>query len=252
MLMLLLCLTSSTGFAAKPQTPAAEPTGGTVRAVSQRPASAKIYVDGAELRAGEVDLPPGMHQLVAIATGYYGQSRDFEIRSGQHRAVNVVLQPTSLPTPVDVERFLVLADADAIDANDVQGTHDRVLRVALRAKLLKQQKNAYALERLRRDLAALIEKQDARSAVAGFLADAIVARRLDQSSFTAGLATASRSDPMASFFHAMAVRDSLRTAGDSSASSRQFMSYCEELRRTRSQGWGAVASAWLQRDACPE
>jgi hypothetical protein len=190
---------------------------------------------------------------VAVASGFYGQSRTLTIGAGKKRDLTVILRRTSVPKPGVVERFLVLADSDAISVTDVQSMPDYTLRVALRAKLLNQQQNTYALQQLRRDVAELTQKDDTRGAVAGYLVDAIVAGKFGQSSFYESLlAAAQRNDPMASFFHAVALREGLLSAGDISPSNPQFVSYCAALGRARSQGWAQMATTWQQRDGCPE
>jgi hypothetical protein len=226
---------------------------GTLHIASERPPATRLFIDGAPLTTQEVELTPGAHQLVAVASGFYGQSRTLKIDAGKKRNVTVILQATSLATPGVVERFLVLADSDAISMGDVQSMPDHTLRVALRGKLLNQQHNTYALQQLRRDLVALTEKDDTRGAVAGFLVDATVAGKFGESSFYESLlAAAQRNDPMASFFHAVALRENLRSAADISPSAPQFVSYCAELGRARSQGWADMAATWQQRDSCPQ
>lgn len=226
---------------------------GALHVVGRNPSAATIYIDGVLLAGAAVKFSPGTHQLVAVAPGYYGQSRDIGIHAGQDRAVHVILQPTSLPPPVDVERFLVLADSKTISAADVQGMSEHTLRVALHAKLLNQQGQTHALQQLRKDLAALVAREDTRSAVTAFLVDAIVSGTLDQPGLSDTLLAASnQKDPMASFFYAMSLREWLSKAGNITPSSPQFTGYCEALRRAHSQGWKDVATIWQQRDSCPE
>jgi hypothetical protein len=232
--------------------PAERSAYGTLHIVSKRPATASLYLDGQMLAGSESKLAPGAHQLVAVAPGFYGQARTLDVGAGTQREINIVLEPTSLPSPVAVDRFLVLADSESISAADVQGMPDHTLRVALRAKLLNQEHNTYALQELQRDVAALIDHGDIRGTVTAFLVDAIVSGKLAQSGFTDRLLVASeQNDPMASFFYAMALREVLRNAGETSPSSPRFARYCEVLRRARAQGWQAVATPWLQRDNCP-
>jgi hypothetical protein len=252
-LWLLACLSAGAAVGEPASMSAAGTKTGTLHIASERPPSTRLFIDGAPLATQVVELAPGTHQLVAVAGGFYGQSRTLKIGAGNNRNVTVILLATSLPTPGVVERFLVLADSDAISLADVQSMPDHTLRVALRAKLLNQQQNTYALQQLRRDLAALTDKDDTRSAVAGFLVDAILAGKFGPSSFYERLlAAAQRNDPMASFFHAVALREKLRSAGDISPSNPQFVSYCTELGRARSQGWADMATTWQQRDSCPE
>jgi hypothetical protein len=226
---------------------------GTLHIASERPPSTRLFIDGAPLATQEVELAPGPHQLVAVASGFYGQSRTLTIGAGKKRDLTVILRSTSVPKPGVVERFLVLADSDSISVTDVQGMPDYTLRVALRAKLLNQQQNTYALQQLRRDVAALAEKDDTRGAVAGYLVDAIIAGKFGQSSFYESLlAAAQRNDPMASFFQAVALREKLLSAGEISPSNPQFVSYCTALGQARSQGWAQMATTWQRRDSCPE
>jgi hypothetical protein len=239
---------------AQPSQPAAATAAeGALHVVGKNPSATTIYIDGALLAGTAAKLSAGTHQLVAVAPGYYGQSRDIGINTGQDRGVHVILQPTSLPTPVDVERFLVLADSKTISAADVQGMPEHTLRVALHAKLLNQQGQTHALQQLREALAALVAKEDTRGAVTAFLVDAIVSGTLDQPGISGSLLAAShQNDPMASFFYAMSLREGLSKAGTITPSSPQFTGYCEALRRAQSQGWKAVATIWQQRDSCPE
>jgi hypothetical protein len=96
-------------------------------------------------------------------------------------------------------------------------------------------------------------QEDTRGAVAGFVVDAVVTGRFGESSFYDSLLSAARgNDPMAIFFHAVALREQLRGAHDISPANPQFISYCAELGRARSQGWADMAITWQQRDSCPE
>lgn len=249
----VLCLPAQLLNAQSSQPHVLQPADGTLHVGGRDPPAALIYVDGVLLSEPAVKLSAGTHQVVAVAPGYYGQSRDIGISSAQVRGIHVILQPTSLPTPVDVERFLVLADSQSISEADVQGMTDHTLRVALHAKLLSQQKNTYAFKQLRKDLAALVAERDARASVAAFLVDALISGELNQPGITGTVLEASNEhDPMASFFYAMALREALSKAGNISAASPQFTGYCDALRRARAQGWKAVATIWLQRDSCPE
>ena len=249
----VLFLSAALVNAQAPQPSTSTPADGVLHVVGRNPPAAAIYIDDVLLTGAAAKLAPGAHQLVAVAPGYYGQSRDIGINTSQDRGVHVILQPTSLPTPVDVERFLVLADSQTISAADVQGMPEHTLRVALHAKLLNQQGRTYALQELRKALAALVAKEDTRGAVTAFLVDAIVSGTFDQPGNSGSLLAAShQNDPMASFFYAMSLREWLSKAGNFTPSSPQFTRYCEALRRAHSQGWKAVATIWQQRDSCPE
>jgi hypothetical protein len=253
-LLTLLAPAVATADTATPQAPTPDsigPASAVLYLGKQEPSSARVYVDGVRISSSTQELSAGTHRVVAVAPGYYGECRLLLLASGSNRRIDIVLQPTALPTSTTMERFFVLADSATITVADVESMPEYTLRLALRAKLLRQEHNTYALDRMRHDLASLMQLGDARSAVTTFLWGASESGRFSQSLVTDALRNASQeNDPMATFFLATAIRDGLREHG-LSPSSQEFASYCANLTRARGQGWPEVANSWLRRDNCP-
>ena len=219
--------------------------------LQRRPDSAQLYIDGRPVDQAQLQLEPGPHRLIAVARGYYGQLRTLQVASPSPPFV-VELRPTQLPTLAEFKRFLDLADAPHLTAQEVESVSETTLRIALNTKLLRETGEQQALQALEADLQSLAEVGDARAAVILLLGPAIQAGRIAPESIDSRLlAAADGGDAMASFFTAQTLRSRVlaATARGSSAAS-ELQAYCARLSQAAAQGWEAVAADSQQRDGC--
>jgi hypothetical protein len=219
--------------------------------ITRSPEGLRLFADGAELAGRTAYLDHGEHQLVAVAPGFYGELRSI-VAKGEETPLIVELRAVRLPNAQETERFFDLADAPAISQADVASITEWTLQTALRGKLLNTLGPREAAQQLEAQLAILARYGDARATVATLLGNAIREGRIGHSLLDASLISASdRGDAMASFFVAVAIRDSLREGdGLGSASSKDFTTYCARMSLSAAQGWGEVATPYLQRDSC--
>jgi len=219
--------------------------------ITRSPEGLRLFADGSELAGRTAYLDPGEHQLVAVAPGFYGELRSLVAKSDETPLI-VELRAVRLPNAQETERFFDLADAPAISQADVDSITEWTLQTALRGKLLDTLGPREAAQQLEQQLGILSRYGDARATVATLLGNAIREGRIGHSLLDASLISASdRGDAMASFFVAVAIRDSLRESDDiGSVSSKDFTTYCERMSLSASQGWSEVATPYLQRDSC--
>jgi serine/threonine protein kinase len=236
-----------------PTSPAAIRGDFQVLTVQRLPPSAKVFVDGNEIPDAATDLPVGDHELVAVANGYYGNIRHVTSEGGTgSRAVSFALEPTSLPSAAEQDRFLKLADAKTLTEGDLSSVEDRTFRTALRAKLLSQTGRVADLEKLTIEVDTLRRYGDSRAAVAALLIDGVEAGRISRSLATQSLVAASDGgDAMASLYLAVTYRESLNASTTTvAASDSRFKNYCRRMELAAAQGWEDVALEYWRRDRC--
>jgi hypothetical protein len=236
-----------------PRVPSAGRPDAQMLTLQRFPASAKIFLDGKELADSAAPLSAGEHELVAVAYGYYGDFHRVAWQNGQRlEPVSFVLEPTSLPSAEEVQRFLKLADAKTLIEDDLETIGDRTFRTALQAKLLSQAGQTGSLERLSHQVDALRRYGDSRAAVAALLVGAVQAGRISRSQVTQALIAASDAgDAMASLFLAVAYRESISATGARVADADpRFLEYCRRMGRASAQGWEDVATEYSRRDGC--
>jgi len=224
-----------------------------VLTVQRLPPSAKVFVDGNEIRDAATELPVGDHELVAVANGYYGNIRHVTSEgSNGSQAVSFALEPTSLPSAVEQDRFLKLADAKALTEGDLSSVEDRTFRTALRTKLLSQSGRVADLEKLTMEVDTLRRYGDSRAAVAALLIDGVEAGRISRSLASQSLVAASDGgDAMASLYLAVTYRESLNASTTTvAASDLRFKNYCRRMELAAAQGWEDVALEYWRRDRC--
>jgi predicted Ser/Thr protein kinase len=217
------------------------------------PSSARIFVDNTETQGSQVNLAPGEHQLVALAPHYFGESMRLRLEPGSDiRSVSFALDPTSLPTPSELERFSQLADAKTLTEADLSELADRTFQLVLRAKYLNANGKAEGLSALVGNIDSLRRLGDSRAAVAAFLLDSVHAGHIGRAQVTQSLIDASNEgDAMASLFLAVSFRDSMNLAPSGvMPSDPMFRQYCDRLRLASKQGWDDVAAEYMQRDHC--
>jgi Protein kinase domain len=233
--------------------PMAVPAGMTPLSVQRSPESAKVIVDGADIGNATVPLTAGQHLLVAVAFGYYGHMEHVDLSGSEVKAVNVALEPTTMPTAEETQRFLRLAGNARLTPAQVQSITDRTLRETLRVQRLRQSDHAPELGPLVHNVDILRRFGDSRAAVAGLLIESLRDGKISDALATPPIIAASnRGDAMASFFLALAYRGSLDSSASAiTASAPQFQTYCKRIALAQTQGW-ALASEFRQHDHCPE
>lgn len=217
------------------------------------PSSARIFVDNTETQGSQVNLPPGEHQLVALAPHFFGESMRLRLEPGSDtKSVSFALDPTSLPTSSELERFSQLADAKTLTEADLTELADRTFQIVLRAKYLNANGKAEGLSALVSNIDSLRRLGDPRAAVAAFLLDSVHAGHIGRAQVTQSLIDASNEgDAMASLFLAVSFRDSMNLApAGVIPSDPMFQQYCDRLRLASKQGWDDVAAEYMQRDHC--
>jgi tRNA A-37 threonylcarbamoyl transferase component Bud32 len=235
------------------KTPSATPNARLV--IQTNPASAKVYVDGVELRGSEQTLTAGNKTVVAVAPGFYGAMRSLTLPERGSQQIEMALQPVALPTVSEYERFGNLANEEStptITAADVESIDEPTLRTALRYRLLEQGKDVAALDQMSRNIDVLARYGDARAPVVVFLAESMREGFMRRSMISDRLlAAAERGDAMASFFTALALKDELLGSdSEISPSDPEFQAYCARLARASKQGWADVAGKYFQLDGC--
>jgi serine/threonine protein kinase len=218
------------------------------------PSSAIIFVDNNKTQRSQVNLSPGEHQLVALAPHFFGESKRFHLEPGSDTtSVSFALEPTSLPTPSELERFSQLADAKTLTEANLTELKDRTFQSVLRAKYLNANRKTEDLSGLVSDIDSLRRLGDSRAAVAAFLLDSLHAGHIGRAQVTQSLINASNEgDAMASLFLAVSFRDSMnQDPSGVMPSDPMFKQYCDRLHLTSKQGWDDVAAEYMQRDHCP-
>jgi serine/threonine protein kinase len=221
--------------------------------LDQIPGSARIFVNNNEAHGSQVNLPPGDYQVAAIAPHYFGQLKRVRLDPGSDKhSVSFALDPTSLPTAAELERFSQLADAKTLTEADLAEPADPTFQIVLRAKFLNANQKTQDLGALVGDIESLRRLGDSRAAVAAFLLDSVHAGHIGRAQVTQSLINASNAgDAMASLFLAVSFRDAMNL--DPSGvmpSDPMFQQYCDRLRLASDQGWDDVAVEYMQRDHC--
>jgi serine/threonine protein kinase len=217
------------------------------------PAAAKIFVDDNETNGLQIMLPPGAHRIVAVAPRYFGESKRIQLAPGSGaQSVSFALDPTSLPTALELERFSQLADAKTLSDSELTELTDRTFQNVLRAKFLSATRKNDDLGALIADIDSLRRLGDSRAAVAAFLLDSMHAGHIGRSQVTQSLVNASNEgDAMASLFLAVSYRDTMNQVPSGITPSDPMMQqYCDRLRLASKQGWDDVAAEYLRRDHC--
>jgi hypothetical protein len=221
--------------------------------VIREPQAARIYLDnGKELIGDDLTVPPRPTQIAAVAAGFYGEVRSLDSQAAR---IDMRLEPVSLPSADEYERFVKLADSDItahINDVDVSSIHERTLQLALRTRFLRETGNRAALDVLNRSIETLASYGDARAPVVRLLEQSIQAGKVERELISDQLlAAAERGDAMASFFAAQALREELGTANiPLTGSNPEFQAYCARLARASTQGWQAVADRYRSLDRC--
>jgi predicted Ser/Thr protein kinase len=239
------------GFFSRHSQAGMTPGGSSALTVARMPSDTQVFVDGAPDASATLSLSPGLHELVAVAPGYYGEIRRLTVSGSRPESTSFALDSAVLPEIEELERFLKLADAPTLSEADLSGVTERTLHTVLRAKLLRQGTKAAELGELSRDVETLRRFGDARAAVAALLIGSIQAGRISRSQVSQSLLAASKAgDAMASLFVAIAYRDSIPNPENISPSDPRFQDYCRYMTAAAAQGWSDVADQYARRDHC--
>jgi eukaryotic-like serine/threonine-protein kinase len=218
-------------------------------ALQRNPATARVYLNDAEVTAQSTDLAPGSYTLVAVAPGYYGELRRFSAKDSIGITESFNLLPLRLPTQSEYAMFLELDDRAALAPTDLDRLTEPTLQTALRSKALGADT---AVNALLEDLSSLAKHGDARAPVALLLAQSMRAGGFSPSLITDELrASSDAGDAMASFFLALAQRAALSQSTDLTPANTAYRAYCVLLAKAETQGWQAVARPQRQMDRCP-
>jgi len=219
------------------------------------PSSARIFIGNDETDGSQITLPPGEYQVFAIASHYFGESKHVRLEPGLNmQSVSFALDPTSLPTASELERFSQLADAKTLSDKELTELTDRTFQVVLRAKFWNANRKTEDLSALISNIDGLRRLGDSRAAVAAFLLDSVHAGHIGRAQVTQSLVNASNDgDAMASLFLAVSYRDAMnKMSSGVTPSDPMYQQYCDRLHLASKQGWDDVATEYLQRDHCPQ
>lgn len=208
------------------------------------PSHAKLYVDGNSLPIlDDALLPPGYHELLAVAAGYSGYFATIEAKPGSE--IEIELVPLTLPSLDQFQAFHGAFDDVAIGGSTRAPTaaveyalYDELL--ALEAHLVSPDP-AQANEQLQR-LLKLADAGDAPAQVAVFLLASERLGGVDTESAAEGLRVASTSGgfALATYYRALALRQELEAAGSIDAQS--LAQLAELMRLAFDQGLEFVAA----------
>jgi hypothetical protein len=221
--------------------------------VTRLPPTSRVFIDARPLTGDSTNIAPGSHEIVAVASGYYGEVRHLDFANGSPEpSVNFALEPTRLPTAEELQRFLKLADASVLTEADAATVTERTLSSVLRAKRLHQAGLSKQFDDLSRNVETLRRFGDPRAAVASLLIGSVQSGHVSRSQITQSLMDASAAgDAMASLFIAVAYRESI-SASDKPVPTTDplYRNYCRHLALAIDQGWGDVTTEYWHHDRC--
>lgn len=235
------------------------------------PVNARVLIDGVEASGTEVELAPNLHELAALAAGYYGFVQALKTDSGTTAPINVHLERVDQPTGAAFDHFLDIeeelsagADGKAAATRDpgsatasrakilqeIDSFPEPTLQTALRSKLLRLDGHTGEADTLERPVSQLARLGDARAASAAFLIAAASRGR-----FTADLVSpqltqaAAAGDAFATFLLALPLRDEIQSDPAAvRANPGIFRNYCDQLKQALARGWDGLPK--LYRDDC--
>ena len=229
------------------------------------PTNMQLRIDGSPVAGPDVLLSPGHHEIVSVASGYYGVAQPLEVQPGRVVPIQVRLEPVGRPSGAAFDRFLDLDDelpklaskeASAGEGSvgriesQIEALTDRTLQAVLRTKFLRltgQQSEADLIEHQATELSGF---GDARAASAVALMAAAQGGRFGAELVTPELTLASEAgDPLATFLLALPLRTELVSApGGARANRVLYQQYCSQLRKAANLGWDGLPR--LYRNDC--
>jgi hypothetical protein len=230
------------------------PVGMVPLTVQVTPTTARLLLDGEAMTSASMPIQPGMHNIAALATGYYGHIDRVSVADPKSNAVTLSLEPTTLPTGDELMRFLKLSRNPALTPALVQDVSERTLRESLRIQRLHQSNHLAEAEGLTKSVNALRHFGDFRAAVAAFLVEAMNAAKIDRSLVTPALTAASDGgDALASVFLALAHRESFDSdAAHLTGSGLPFQTFCRRMSMAGTQGLADAADQFRRLEHCTQ
>jgi hypothetical protein len=251
--------TKSNAVVAKSQpavatTPMKIPAGMVPLTVQVTPPTARLLLDGEAMTSASMPVQPGMHNVAALASGYYGHIDRVSLADPKSNAVTLSLEPTTLPSSDELMRFLKLSRNQALTPVLVQDVSERTLRESLRIQRLHQSNHIMEAEGLTKSVNALRHFGDFRAAVAAFLVEAMNSAKIDRSLVTPALTAASDGgDALASFFLALAHRESFDSdASHLAGSGLPFQNFCRRMGMAATQGLADAAGQFRRLEHCTQ
>lgn len=222
--------------------------------VQVTPTTARLLLDAQLMASASMPIQPGMHNIAAVAPGYYGHIDRVSLTDPKSNAVTLSLDRTTLPSGDELLRFLKLSKNPALTPALVQGVTERTLRESLRVQRLHQTNHVMEAEGFTKSVNALRHFGDARAAVAAFLIDAMNTGKIDHSLVTPALtAAADGGDAMASFFLALAHRESFDSdSAHLAGSGLPFQTFCRRMSMAAAQGLADAAGQFRRLEHCSE
>jgi hypothetical protein len=235
-------------------TPMKIPAGMVPLTVQVKPTTARLLLDGEAMTSSSMPVQPGMHNVAALATGYYGHIDRVSLADPKSNAVTLSLEPTTLPSSDELMRFLKLSRNQSLTPVLVQDVSEHTLRESLRIQRLHQSNHLMEAEGLTKSVNALRHFGDFRAAVAGFLIEAMNAAKIDRSLVTPALTAASDGgDALASFFLALAHRESFDSdAAHLAGSGLPFQNFCRRMSMASTQGLADAAGQFRRLEHCTQ
>ena len=229
------------------------------------PANMQLRIDGSQVAGPDVLLPPGQHEIVSLASGYYGVVQSLDVQSGRVAPIQVRLEPVGRPSGAVFDRFLDLDDElpqsaskeasageSAVDRieSQIKAIDDRTLQAVLRTRLLRLTGQRSEADLIEQQFAELSRLGDARAASAVALIAAARGGRFGAELVTPELTLASEAgDPLATLLLALPLRAELASApGGVQANRALYRQYCSQLRKAADQGWDGLPK--LYRNDC--
>jgi hypothetical protein len=220
--------------------------------VQVTPKTARLLLDAEAMASASMPIQPGMHNIAAVAPGYYGHIDRVSLTDPKSNAVTLSLEPTTLPSGDELLRFLKLSRNAALTPALVQGVSERTLRESLRVQRLHQTNHVMEAEGFTKSVTALRHFGDARAAVAAFLIEGMSTGKIDRSLVTPALMAASDGgDALASFFVALAHRESFDSdTAHLAGSGLPFQTFCRRMSMADAQGLADAAGQFRRLEHC--
>jgi len=230
------------------------PAGMVPLTVQVTPATARLLLDAQAMTSASTPIQPGMHNIAAVAPGYYGHIDRVSLTDPKANAVTLSLEPTTLPSADELLRFLKLSGNSALTPALVQDVSEHTLRESLRIQRLRQSNHAMEADGFAKSVNALRHFGDVRAAVAAFLMESMSTGKVDRSLATPALTAASDGgDALASFFLALAHRGSFDAdAAHLAGSGLPFQTFCRRMSMAASQGLAEVAGQFRRLEHCTQ
>ena len=207
------------------------------------PQSATLYLNGLSID-NFLDLRPGIYEIVAINTGYFG--RIIEVTVGNEPAATAItLESITLPAQAEFDRFVSAIESPQVMMGDTRNIIDPVLSAVLELKRLSFNKDVQEVTRLTRQLELLASFDDQAAAVSLYLAaDSGILERDSTGLLPRLRASMDSGYALATFLDAIRLRDDLQALPAAPGTTRH-VTYCDTMQRAYEQGLKEIARKFL-------